>query len=206
MTRTYSALPHLNGNLMVAVDLECTGTRPNYHEPVQIAVVPLNSDFRPLDGVRPFYTNIQPQFPERADRRATGVHGLDLSSLTMYAPHPDKVADMLIEWFENLDLPYDKNLVPLAHNWAFESGFLKAWLGVDLTDKIFHSHARDGMLTALHMNDKAIFRGEPAPFNRVGLGSLCRKFNVINSKEHDALADCIAEAEVYRRLVTMDMI
>jgi DNA polymerase III epsilon subunit-like protein len=202
--RTYSALPHLNGNLMAAVDLECTGTRFRYHEPVQIAVVPLNSDLRPLQGVRPFYTNIQPQHPERADRRATEVHGLDLNDLILHAPHPDKVADMLIEWFEKLDLPMDKCLVPLASNWAFEAGFLQAWLGEDLKNKIFHSHARDVMLTAIHINDRAIFAGYKAPFARVGLGSLCRKLGIINSKPHDAYCDCLAEAEVYRTMVLID--
>ena len=44
-------------------------------------------------------------------------------------------------------------------------------------------------------------RGEPIPFNRVGLGSLCRKFNIVNANAHDALADALAEAEVYRALV-----
>jgi DNA polymerase III epsilon subunit-like protein len=190
---------------MVAVDLECTGTRPGYHEPVQIAVVPLNSDLRPLDGVTAFYHNIQPQYPERADRRATNVHGLDLEDLVLHAPHPDKVADMLIEWFERLDLPFEKSLVPLAHNWAFENSFLKVWLGVSLTDKIFHGgEARDAMLTARYINDKAVFAGEKAPFNRVGLGSLCRTFNIVNTKAHDAYCDCLAEAEVYRCLVLMD--
>ena len=112
---------------------------------------------------------------------------------------------MLIEWFEKLDLPFDRCLVPLVHNWAFESSFFKAWLGVSLTDKLFHSHARDAMLTALQMNDKAVFRGESAPFNNVGLGSLCNKFNIVNQKAHDAYCDCLAEAEVYRCLLLMDV-
>ena len=37
----YPGLVHLNGCLMAAVDLETTGTRPGYHEIIQIAVVPL---------------------------------------------------------------------------------------------------------------------------------------------------------------------
>jgi DNA polymerase III epsilon subunit-like protein len=60
MTKTYGGLVHLNGNLLASVDLETTGKRAGYHEPIQIAVVPLNSDLRPLDGVRPFYSTIKP--------------------------------------------------------------------------------------------------------------------------------------------------
>ena len=52
------------------------------------------------------------------------------------------------------------------------------------------------------MNDHAAFAGEKLPFNKVGLGSLCNKFNVTNESPHDALSDALAEAEVYRAMVT----
>lgn len=202
--KTYSALPHLNGNLLCAVDIETTGNRPGYHEAIQIAVVPLNSDLRPLKGVRAFYTDIKPQYIERADHRATSVHQLNLEELSLFAPTHDKVVDMFVEWFHNLDLPFEKQIVPLAHNWAFEASHLKAWWGVSLLEKVFHPHPRDAMLLALSMNDRAVFKGEKAPFNRVGLGSLCNVFNIHNPKAHDAYHDCLAEAEVYRCLLLMD--
>lgn len=67
----------------------------------------------------------------------------------LHSPTSEKVADLLVEWFEKLELPFKRSLIPLAHNWAFESSFLKAWLGVDLVDQVFHSHARDTMLYAI---------------------------------------------------------
>ncbi len=42
-------------------------------------------------------------------------------------------------------------------------------------------------------------RGEAIPFNHVGLGSLCLKFNIININAHDALA----AAEVYRAIMQL---
>ena len=65
------------------------------------------------------------------------------------------------------------------------------------------SHARDSMLYAISLNDKAAFAGQPVPFNHVSLGSMCNKLGITNTNPHDALADCIAEAEVYRTLVRM---
>lgn len=94
-----------------------------------------------------------------------------MEDLILHAPDSGKVADLLVEWWERLDLPFNKTLIPLAHNWAFEAGFLRAWLGMELMQKLFHGHARDAMLYALALNDKAAFMGLPAPFNRVGLGS-----------------------------------
>lgn len=200
----YSAFPHLNGNLLAAIDFETTGACPGLHEPVQIAVLPLDSDCRPLEGVTPFYSLMQPQFPERASPVAMGVHNLSLSELAE-APHPDRVADYLIEWFDRLQMPVERKLVPLAANWPFEAGFLLAWLGQPLMERLFSPLFRDLMTLALAVNDRAFFFGEKCPFNRVGLASLCDHFGVVNQKPHDALSDCIAEAEVYRRLLSVEL-
>ena len=205
MPSIYSGLVAINGNLLASVDLETTGRRPGHHEIIQIAVVPLNSDIRPLEGVRPFYHNIRPLHPERADGKATQVHGIKIEDLILHAPHPGKVADLLREWWERLDLPAGKTLVPLAHNWAFESAFLTAWLGIDEKQTLFHSHARDAFLLALSLTHRAAFAGEKPPCNKVGLGSLCKHFHVTNETPHDALSDALAEAEVYRAMVTMDI-
>ena len=201
--QTYPGLLHLNGNLLVSVDLETTGRKPSYHEIIQIACVPLDSELKPAANLRPFYMTIKPNFPERAEKQAQYKHNISIEELLLHAADQDKVKDLFVEWFQTLDLPFKKSLVPMAHNWAFESSWLKEWLGVTLFDEIWFSHARDGMLLAIAINDKAAMRGEPIPFNRVGLGSLCNKFNIVNANAHDALADAIAEAEVYRALMQM---
>lgn len=206
MIQTYSGLVHLNGNLLCSVDFETTGRAAGYHEPIQIAVVPLDSNLCPIDGLSPFYTTIMPLHPERAEKQAGYVHGIPLSELLVDSPTPDKVQDMLIEWYERLELPFGKTIVPLAHNWAFESKFLQAWLGVDLADRLFHSHARDAMLYAVSLNDRAAFLGLSPPFNSVGLESLCRKFKIINQQSHDALCDALAEAEVYKALLQYELV
>jgi DNA polymerase III epsilon subunit-like protein len=205
MSKIYSGMPHLNGHLLCAVDFETTGARPGYHEPIQIAIVPLDSDLRPSQKIRPFYTNIKPLFPERAEPAATRVHKLDLNWLCQHALGPDRIQDLLIRWFENLELPFQKVIVPLAHNWAFEYGFLGAWLGIELRDRLFHAHARDAMTEALALNDRAFFRGEKPLFNHVSLTEMSRYFGVINPRPHDALCDCLAEAEVYRNLLMLDV-
>jgi DNA polymerase III epsilon subunit-like protein len=195
--------PMLDGHLMVAIDLETTGTQPGYHEIIQLAVLPLDSNLRPLDGVLPFYTHIKPLHPEREAPGATLKHKIPMTELLLHAPEPDRVADWLVEWFENLKLPFKRCLIPLAHNWAFESSFLKAWLGVSMVDQMFHSHARDGMLYAISLNDRELFAGRPKHFQYVSLGALCNKFGIVNANAHDALSDCIAEAEVYRALLNL---
>lgn len=202
--RHYPGMLHLHGHLLAAIDLETTGTRAGYHEIIQIAVMPLDADIKPMADVRPFYTHVRPKHPERAERAASQKHQIPMTDLMLHAPEAEQVADWLVEWFEKLRLPFKHCLVPLAHNWSFESSFLKAWLGVSMVDQIFHAHARDSMLYAIGLNDRAICAGAPAPFpSSVSLGAICHKLNVINNSPHDALADCLAGAEVYRNLLRL---
>jgi len=199
--KTYSSMVHCNGNLMAAIDFETTGKIPGYHEIIQIAIVPLDSDFQPIRELRPFYHNIAPEHPERADHAAKIVNKLDLDDLILNAPSSQKVADLLVDWWERLDLPMTRNLIPLAHNWPFEAGFGRAWLGSELFEQLFHGHARDGMQYALNQNDCAAFAGLPVDYPRVGLKALCIHFKIVNENPHDALSDCLAEAKVYRALL-----
>ena len=205
MAKAYNSLVHLGGHLLAGVDVETTGTRAGYHEIIQIGIQPLNSDLRPMDDVRPFYMNMAPKHPERAEREATVVHGLDLYELQDTALSAEKVADLLDEWWTGLDLPFRKTLSPLAHNWAFECGHLKAWLGEACAHQFFHSFARDSMLYAAALNDRAAFMGEKQPFNNLRLGSLCKKFGIVNENPHDALADARAEGELYRALLLFNI-
>lgn len=192
---------HLRGNILAAVDLETTGIDPTRAEIVQIAIVPLTDNLRPDPSRRAFYTNLAPERPDLADATSTAIHRLDLAELAATAPSQYRGQELLCEWFYKLDLPRGRKLVPLAHNFVFENSFLRAWLGVSLMDELFHYHPRDSMLCALTLNDKAVWAGKKPPFESVSLTSMCRQLGVVNTKPHDALADALAEAGVYRILL-----
>ena len=53
---------------------------------ISLAVVPLDSDFQPLKEVRPFYTNVAPNHPERQEPTSAHVHGLDINDLLIHRP------------------------------------------------------------------------------------------------------------------------
>jgi DNA polymerase III epsilon subunit-like protein len=204
MVKSYSGLISLKYNLMAAVDVETTGRMPGYHEIIQIAVQPLDSEMAPC--TQPFYLKIAPEYPERVEKEASTVHGIDIAELVQTAVSQSRAADMFDEWFQSLDLPYRKSLVPLAHNWAFEAGFLKAWLGYESFNQIFHPHPRDSMLFGIALNDRAFFQGDPAPFNSVSLKAMCDKMGIPVIKSHDALADALAEAKLYKALLQLPTI
>lgn len=201
MAQVPMSLINLNGNMLAAVDVETTGLVAGYNEIIQIAVVPLNEQIEPIKNINPFYMNIAPSFPERCDKGAQHVHGLDISELVNNCPDQWRAADLFDEWFTKLDLPYQRQLVPLAHNWVFERGFLQAWLGFESFKQLFSPLPRDSMLLALGLNDAASLQGLAVPFNYVKLGTLAKHFGLLHDKAHDALNDALATARVYKSLL-----
>ena len=168
----------MKGNLLAAIDLETTGTQPGRHEIIQIACVPLDSDFKPHAGTRPFYTHIKPEHPEWESEAAQQKHKISMAELMLHAPTQDRVKDWFFEWWEGLRLPFKRCLIPLAHNWAFESSFLKAWLGVWATRR-WRSRRGDRVVSTPGTADlhDAQYRGLPIWVKRSllsgrGIGSM----------------------------------
>jgi DNA polymerase III epsilon subunit-like protein len=194
--------PHLNGHVLASVDIETTGRLAGRHEIIQIAVVPLDSEIRPLRGVLPFYLNIAPDHPETAEKQATKIHGLKLEKLGKECVTQWKAADVFASWFDSLELPYNKRLIPLAHNWAFESAFLKNWLGLETMDMIWQSQPRDTMICAAMLNDWYGYFEDTRPMTSISLPNLCKQYGIKQTgKAHDALNDALACAELYKVLL-----
>ncbi len=198
----YRAAEYLNGHLLSSVDVETTGRLPGFHEIIQIAVVPLDAEFQPLSSILPFYINMAPKYPERAEKKALSVNGLNLKKLIEESISQEAGADLFCEWFDDLNLPLNKRLIPLAHNWAFEDGFLKHWLGLETKDIVWQGTARDSMIYASTINDWHGVRGSTLPFFYVGLTNLQKYLKVkAHGNNHDALNDALVCAEVYQKLL-----
>ncbi len=196
---------HLNGHVLCAVDCETTGLQPRFHDIVQVCVLPLDSNLKPLESVSPFYTEMQPKRPDNIDLKGMTVNNLQLSKIMQTAWDAERAADFFREWFEDLKLPEKKMLVPLAHNWIFDHAFMEDWLGYHEMNAIFHGHYRDLMAAGLYENDKADFHVEQYPYPKLGLKYFCSQLGVQNHGAHDAYADCVATAECYRRVVLKGM-
>lgn len=200
---------HFNGNLVCSIDIETTGVKPGYHDIIQLAVLPLDSQFRILkvmaDGTKvyPFEILIKPERPENIDQDAMSVNRLQMSEIMAHGLESFTAIDLLNDWFKKLHLPYNKRIMPLAQNWVFEYGFLKAWLGPDMFAEIFDARYRDTMVSSLYLNDRADFHHERYPFPKNKLSYLASQLKVEQIKAHEALSDCVTTAEVYRRMMRL---
>lgn len=197
----HSAPIHLNGNIFCAVDTETTGLDPEKNSVIELCVLPLNSDYSINKSVLPFNMMFQPIPGKKIDREAMVVNKIDLPNLMLYGVDAYKAADLLVEWFERLNLPQYKRIVPIAQNWPFDRGFLISWLGIKTYENLFDRAYRDTMALALNLNDIADLRGEKIPFPKTNLSVLSKRFGIENPDPHRALGDCVTTAAVYKELL-----
>lgn len=199
------AMIHWNGNQLCAIDTETTGLRADYHDLIQICVLPLDSNIQPRKDVYPFYIEMIPYHPERADPKAMEINRLDFAKIAQRGLDPDKAKDVFEEWIGKLGLPEtkfgkSKRILPLGQNYPFDMGFIKAWLGNETYNEFFDYSYRDTKVAAAFMNDRAAMHAEKVPYSKTSLGWLANQHNVQHDRAHDALADCLTTAEVYRRM------
>ena len=194
-------LQHLGSHLLCAVDTETTGTKPGLHEIIQIAIIPLDHDLKPDANRFPFILDMRPERIDDIDYEAMRVNRRTLSELMISAVDKYRAQDLFLEWFERQKLATYKRIIPVASNWPFDRSFIMDWLGPETYELTFSSHYRDTMILAAFMNDRASWRAEPTQFHHCDLSSLCQKFGIDRGAAHDAAADAVATAEVYKHLI-----
>jgi len=202
-------MQHLNGKMMCVIDTETTGLDPRYNEIWQICILPLDANLLPDKTKMPFYILMKPEHPEYIDWDVNVMKKNKTKIMDAMHRGHDKIAaeEMLLRWIEGLKLPVTKfgtpcKLEPLGQNYGFDKEFISQWLGVDVYQEFFDYHYRDSMIAALFLNDRASFHAEKVPYSKVNLNWLCNKLGVLNEDAHDALADCVATAAVYREMCT----
>lgn len=204
------SMQHWNGNQICAIDVETTGLDADYHELIEICILPLDVHLNPRKDIIPFNIYVCPEHPERIDRKATGCHGAKLANIVNKGFDRLAAIDMLGTWMDKLGLPLNKStvaprrckIIPLGHNYPFDQKFISKWLGPDQYNDWFFGHFRDTMQIALFLNDHAAQHGEPVPYSKLTLGSIATQHNIEHGRLHEALTDCAVTAEVYKKLIS----
>lgn len=203
-------MQHWNGNQLCAIDIETGGLDPSWHEILQICILPLDSNCEVRRDVLPFYIDLRPEHPTRVEPEARRINGISIERM-MRGHNQDKAKDLLENWVGKLGLPYTKygnrkRIMPLGQGFHFDKAFLQVWLGVKSYSEIFDGRIQDTEVIASYLNNLAAMHAEKVPFSKVKLSWLCKELNVTLDRAHDAMADCLATAEVYRKLIQRSLL
>jgi hypothetical protein len=186
-------------NIICAIDINTTGLDPKLHDIGEVAIVPLDWTFKPINNIFPYNILIKPERLHNIDE------GFPKNKLNTYLEQGydwGKAAELLENWvYKVLKLPEDKKIIPLASNWPFDRSFLIEWLGLTLFDMIFYPEFRDTQVTAAFINDFAFKLGKEVPFRDLGLRKLARRYKIPYEGEKTALGDAMLTINVYRSLL-----
>jgi len=194
-------MKHLNGHLLCVVDTEVTGLIPGKHEIFEICILPLNAKLEVSREHLPFNIKIKPEKTEDIAWEVLNVTQTSFMELCNTGMDKWEAADLFVSWYEKLDLPNNKRICPLAHNWVFDKPFIQDWLGFAEFNLRFDGRYRDTMSLALAINDHHDSRNEPCPFPKCNLSYLAATLKIDYDKIHTALDDCVLTTKVYKELI-----
>lgn len=206
MAEMRRSLSHLNGNLLCAIDVETTGFIPGHHEVYEIAIIPLDCNFKPNKAYKPLNISVIPDHADRIDWGGMSLCGNKkrLEEVLVNGLFYEAATNLIDRWFGSLQL-INKRIAPLTHNGVFDLSHLQAFLGnAAYSSMINASEVRDTMYLARMLNDLADLKIQNFPYAKVDLKFLCSCLKIDSEKygkRHSAFVDAILTAEVYETMM-----
>lgn len=201
---TFFGMQHLNSNVLCGIKTELTGPDPLMHELIEVAIVPLDHMLGLHSTFPLFNMRMRPQVLNPSDDfKGCRLSRNEIAEACLRGIDRDKVADLLFNWFQDMDLPPKKRIIPLTWNFPAERQILINWLGYDLYAEIFTEDHRDLLAAAHFLNDRHCCRGEPVVFAKQNLTWLAKICNVEQLEKGTATSDAYLMAETYKRLLQL---
>jgi hypothetical protein len=193
-----------HGNIIAAVDIETTGPIVGQHEIFQISILPLNNRLEPDKELRFLNLFIKPEAKDFKAGDLTGKRERFIQA-RLHGLERHVAFEMLDKWADSLGirkagLLRDMKVMPLSFNWAWKRAFLVDFMTLDFFNDLFHWHSREIITAAVFCNDRAEFRGDPEPFNKVTLSALSRALESKNPFPDDPAFDVQHFAELWRAM------
>lgn len=176
--------------LITAIDLETTGLKTGYHEIVSISCRSFTTDFKIETE---FSRKIKPNHLNRIDDESLQVNNFTVNELLTFQPSNVIRGDFCV-WCEHA--LRGVKIVPLAHNWSFDKGFLELWLGKELYDKLFHY---GNYFDTNVLFNTLVFKGKLEPGSS-SLSDLCDRFDIAY-KSHNSDHDASATIRLFKKLL-----
>lgn len=192
-------MQHLNRNILCALAIKTTGPDAQKHELIEIIIIPLTPTCDINKKILPFNVLFKPEHVTRAEFNLD--NDLVLSAMSNGFDKYD-AADIFEKWFAKLDLPPNKRIMVLTHDWAAKSEFIKEWLQPTAFRMTFSHEYRDIQAIGLFLNDYCDLRNERWPFPKVKLSymSAVQKIEYAN-RLPTVVDECQAMINLYKSLL-----
>jgi DNA polymerase-3 subunit alpha (Gram-positive type) len=171
----------MNMRDLVFLDCETTGLDPTYNESIEWAAIRETRDGQETT----FEARVKPTYPERFHPKAMEVNGYTKEAWETAPPESAVAAGMA---------KICHNAILVAHNVAFDEGFLTAFLAKHGLKPSWHYHKVDtvGLAWPLYV------KGE---LKSLSLSELCKWAGTSQPEPHKAMTDARCVQMVYHKLM-----
>lgn len=194
---------HLNRNIICSIDIKTTGPDPQQHDIYDLAIIVLDPHFSREPNkhildllIKPSSGNIDEQVLARNRVR------IEAAQADGYSTQAAKM--LFYRWLEDLNLDFNKKIIPVGYNYAHEQSFLIEWLGrLNYHTHFDETNIRDPRIIARFMNDLAYARSQEFPFKKVTQQWLCKQLDVWKDYgiERAAIHDAAIGADMYKGIM-----
>lgn len=196
---------HLNNHLLCSVGFFLTGPVPYFHDILEFSILPVNNLLQFDKKIYPNRTmTLQPKREQNIGEDSLDHHRVPkgkLANAILFGLEPNNAVLVIEKWFEDLQLPKYKQIIPLAYNWPQKREFLIDWLGRETYKYIFHPFEyRDTMTAAILLNDQSDFRNNNIPFPDLTQSDLS-SYSKSEWLGFEALQTAVNNIQVYRNMV-----
>lgn len=173
------------------VDTETTGTDPDFHEIIELAVIIVKQTERPGKGpkieiLEECEWKIKPQRMERAEEAALRVNGYNEVDW-MFAIDRKNAMEEFAKKTQSCSF--------VSHNLVFDHAFvMKAFDETGVENRMHYAKLDTISIAFARLYDAPLA-------DKFSLRALCELLKVDNKKAHTALADTKALVEVYKKLM-----
>ncbi len=178
---------------LVFVDTETTGLDSRKHEIIDLALVRVRQTWEP--GQKPQFAlidewsaKIHPEKIQSADPASLRVANYTVTGWT----DAISIKEALQIFSERTD-----GAIMVAHNVAFDAGFIDTALAEQSLPNKMHYHRLDTVSMAY-----AKLHSTP-DVGRYSLAELCKHFGIVNESAHSALSDARACFELFKKLMEL---
>lgn len=189
---------HLNSDLLCSVAILTTGSDPEQHDMLSLAIIPLDVHLKPSKEYRFLYARLKPRFGTGTPPR--GLHE-GIQHYQLFGQDWWDAAKRFDQWIERLELKHNKRIQPLGHQYQTVRPWLIEWLGRATYEQSFSEQVRDITTAALAKNDACAWRAEPCPFPKHHLSYYRSQLNQPAIPLVDSLEYAKAYPEVYGEIL-----